>query len=137
MNLKKAYHYLYYRLYRYYNSGFFVFWTERKAYISICILDAIFVIFMYNYYTIFINRYIINQDTSLIGYLITALVCVLNYMIFQSRDQWKTIIKEFDNLSRKKRIIYDIAVYIFIAFVFANLIFSFYLMSQIDWSLYR
>lgn len=136
MNLKKAYHYLYYRLYRYYNSGFFVFKTEMKANIALSILELLFLISIYVYYKIFINRYI-HLNNNLYIWIITVLVYAFNYIVFQSRDQWKTIIKEFDNLSRKKRIIYDIAVYIFIAFVFANLIFSFYLMSQIDWSLYR
>lgn len=107
-----------------------------KANIALSILELLFLISIYVYYKIFINRYI-HLNNNLYIWIVTVLVYAFNYIVFQSRDQWKTIIKEFDNLSRKKRIIYDIAVYIFIAFVFANLIFSFYLMSQIDWSLYR
>lgn len=58
MNLKKAYHYLYYRLYKYYNSGFLVFKTEMKANIVLSILELLFLISIFGYYKNFVNRYI-------------------------------------------------------------------------------
>lgn len=136
MNLKKIYYYLYYKLYKLVDSVFFAFWSEWKAYGLISLLDLLVILSALVYYKVFINRYI-HIDSNVPVYMVGGIVYFINYMIFCSRDQWKKIIKEFDKLPKKKNIIGGIIVYTFIVLIFANLVFSFYLMSQIDWSLYR
>lgn len=136
MNLKKMYNYLYYKLYKLADSSIFAFWSEWKAYILISLLDLILILSTFIYYNIFINRYI-NIDSNIPVYALVGIVGFINYMIFYSRDQWKKIVKDFDKLPKKKNIIGGVIVYTFIILVFANLVFSFYLMSQIDWSLYK
>lgn len=52
-------------------------------------------------------------------------------------DIWKEYVIEFDQLSKKKNRIGGWIVFGVVLLVVMNLIFSFYLMSQVDWSMYR
>lgn len=131
------YNYLYYKLYKLADSGAFIFWSEWKAFLLINILIFFIFFALSNYYSVFIVKYNIKNNIDIIIYITYGLICLFNFIIFHLHDNWKTIIKDFDKLPKKKNIIGGVIVYTFIILVFANLVFSFYLMSQIDWSLYK
>lgn len=64
-------------------------------------------------------------------------IAIPNYFIFHHRDQWKKIVHDFDKLPKQRNRIGSVIVLLVVVAVIANLIFSFYLMSKIDWKLYR
>lgn len=68
---------------------------------------------------------------------ILALMLVLNYYAFYHDDKWRTHIAEFDQWSECKKKRCGLVVYGVILAIIANLILPFYLMSKIDWALYR
>jgi hypothetical protein len=135
--IKKAYYYLFYRLYKYYESGPFIWWSDWKAVLFIDMLWIFIGISLVVYYEIFIDRYlhIGNGELLLIGYVL--LISLPNYFIFHHRDQWREIVTQFDMMPKKKHTIYGIIVLFFILLIISNMVFAFYLMSQIDWSQYR
>ncbi len=61
----------------------------------------------------------------------------MNYFLFYKNKKWKKIIKEFDQLPQKKNRIGSVLVILFLILVMGNFGFAIYMLSQIDWSLYR
>jgi len=132
----KAYYYLFYKLYKFWELiSFPKFWSDFKANISICALEIWLILSLINYYNIFIDRSYSLDKT--IFFLIVGVIMVINILTFVYLDKWKDYNKEFDKLPRKKNIKGGIIVWFIILLIIANLIYSFYLMSQIDWSQYK
>lgn len=137
--IKKYYHYFYYKMYRSikYTSeelgGAFL--TDLKAGISLGALEFWLIISFFNYYNIFIDR---NINFSKNIYIMIGLfLALIKYLMFVQTDEWKDYFKEFDALPKEVNkkggwIVFGITV-----FIMLNLVFSFYLMMQIDWSKYR
>ncbi|WP_165041712.1 hypothetical protein [Dysgonomonas sp. ZJ709] len=61
----------------------------------------------------------------------------MNYFLFYKNKKWKKIIKEFDQLPQKTNRIGSVLVILFLILVMGNFGFTIYMLSQIDWSLYR
>ncbi len=132
----KAYYYLFYKLYRFWELvSFPKFWSDFKAIVSIVALEIWFALSLINYYNIFIDRHFYLENT--IFFLIGGIIIGINIISFIYLDKWKEYNEEFNQLPRKKNIIGGIIVWTIILLIIANLIYSFYLMSQIDWSQYR
>jgi len=131
----RAYYYLFYKLYNFWEKvSFPKFWSVFKAGVSVIALEIWFIMCLINYYTLFVNRqfYIDKNMFLFIGILVT----VVDVIIFKS-DTWKLYNKQFNRLSKKKNIIGGVVVWSVIIFIIFNLIYSFYLMSQVDWKQYR
>lgn len=132
----RAYYYIFYKLYNFWEKvSFPKFWSAFKAGVSLIALEIWLVMSLINYYNIFINRqfYLTKNIFLVIGILVAA----VNVVIFTYLDLWKEYNKEFDLLSKKKNIIGGIIVWSIIVLIIINLIYSFYLMNQVDWSQYR
>lgn len=135
--MKRAYYYLFYKFYKMSEAAPSRWWSEWKASLAIDVLAGLFIYSLLVYYKVFINR-----NTHIGGKIETImaigiLTIMSSYFIFHHRDQWKEIVAEFDQLPKKKNRIGGWIVFSIVLFVIANLIFSFYLMSQIDWRQYR
>lgn len=59
----------------------------------------------------------------------------LNYILFLHNDKWKLYVRELDKQSGKQQLRGGIIVWSIIVLILSNLIFMFYLMSKVDWSL--
>ncbi len=139
--IRKAYYYLFYKIYKSieYTSEEFggAFWTDFKTGLVIAALEIWLLLSIGNYYSIITKK---NADLSLtmpIVYIPLLLLLILNYFSFMHNDKWKEYNRQFDKLSKKKNIVGTWIVVGVVVFIIANLIYSFYLMSQIDWSQYR
>lgn len=139
--IKRAYYYFFYKIYKSieYTSeelggGF---WSDWKAsfVLDCCLYFIISSIFIY--YKIFFNRFVHLSDNNLDVLLTIIPVALFNYFVFLHKNQWKSIVVEFDKLPKEKNIIGSWIVFGIVLLIIVNLIFSFYLMSQIDWSKYR
>ncbi|MDR2955265.1 MAG: hypothetical protein LBV43_09310 [Prevotella sp.] len=136
--MNEAYRYLFYKIYKsieYTSSPSF--WSEWKASIVLTLALGSLLYSFILYYQIFIDR------TSNLGgkvYFILPMgiiIFLFNYYTILSKDQWKHIIEFYDNMPKKKNRMGSIIALIVIVFCFFSTIFAFYLMSQIDWSLYK
>jgi len=137
MKIKKVYYYLFYKIYKWYEKGPSIWLSEWKASFSMDVLIYFVVMFLFIYYNVFINRHANLSESNIEVYLLVLSVVLINYFVFHHRNQWKNYVKEFDKLPKKKNQTGGWIVFGFILFVIANLVLSFYLMSQIDWSQYR
>lgn len=133
--IKRAHYYLFYKLYKWYENSEFAYWSDWKAGISIMVLEIGITMSIFCYYQVFIDRYFrLNRDVF-IG--IGILIFLFNYYYFTISDRWKKYFKEFEKLPKKKNILGGWLVFGFIILIIANIIFSFYLMSLIDWGQYK
>lgn len=134
--MKRAYYYLFYKFYKLWdNISFPKFWSDWKAGISIIFIEILCIYTIVIYYNIFVNRYFELKKTPMI--IVTMIICATNYMLFVHTDAWKEYVKEFDKLPKRTNRIGSWIVFGIVLFIIINLVFSFYLMSRIDWSLYR
>jgi len=136
MNTKKGYQYFYYRLYKYFESGV-VWMTEWKASASLDILEVLLLASFGCYYKVITKN---TTDLSLripIVWVPVLAIILFNYFTFHSRDQWKQIVKQFNQLDKRTNIIGKWIFWGVIIFVIANFAFSYYLLLRIDWSKYR
>lgn len=133
--IKQAYFFLFYKMYKWIGEDN---WSaDWKASLSIDVLVFFAILSFIVYYTTFIDRYFELGDSKIIVFLFIVGISVPNYFIFHHRDQWKEIVKNFDNLPKKKKLIGGWIVFGVVLLIFANLFFAFYQMSLINWSKYR
>ena len=64
-------------------------------------------------------------------------ITVSNYFIFNYADKWKEIVADFNYLPKNKNRIGGVIFWSIFFLIIASVIFMFYLMSQIDWKLYK
>ncbi|MRX42071.1 hypothetical protein GJU43_22580 [Flavobacterium sp. LC2016-23] len=139
--IKKSYYYFFYRIYRSieYTSelsgGKFL--TFHKASLVVLALEAwVFFSFM-AYYRIFTKTSIQLSFSMPIIYVPAIIIYVFNYFTLDYKDNWKQFNVEFANYSKRKNRIGGWIVFGIILLIISNFIFSFYLISQVDWSQYR
>lgn len=136
--IKRGYTYIFYKFYsslEKYSAP--PFWSEWKASSMLSILLTILIYSLLILYMIFIDR---HSEIGGNPYIMVSTVVglnIMNYIIFLRCDQWKIIVKRFDKLSPKKNKIGSWIVLGLVILVILSLILAFYLMSQVDWSLYK
>ena len=133
--IKKAYHYLFYKLYKWIGEDNWL--TEWKAGLIINILIFLILLSIFIYYTIYVNPYIHLSDGNIEVIVFFIVINILDYFIFYHHDQWKDIVKKFDQLPKKTNSIGGWIVFGIVLLIITNMIFAFYQMSLIDWSKYR
>lgn len=135
--IKRAYYYLFYKFYRMSEAAPSRWWSEWKASLALDMVIFFFVFSLLIYYAVFINPYTnVGGETDTIV-ILGILILVPNYFVFHHRDQWKEIVADFDQLPKRTNQIGSWIVFGVVMLVIANLVFAFYLMSQVDWSQYR
>ncbi len=136
--MKRAYYYLFYKIYKFSEAAPSRWWSDWKAYFVINILIGIILLSIGGYYTVITKKDMLPvTNPSMFVTIIFIAISVFNYFIFFSRDQWKKYVKEFDHLEKRKNKIGSLIIGSVILLIIANLVFMFYLMSQIDWKQYR
>jgi energy-coupling factor transporter transmembrane protein EcfT len=133
MNIKKAYYYFFYWLYKLAMTGAIKSLSRFYATLAILVLEIWFALSYFVYYKIFVDRHSSFEVKSpqVIAFFIAILI--LNYYAFMHTDNWKEYVAEFDQWPKSKNNTGRIIVICIIAVIISNLIFSFYLMSRIDW----
>jgi uncharacterized protein YjeT (DUF2065 family) len=135
--IKRAYYYLFYKFYKMSEAAPSKWWSEWKASLALDTLIAFFVFSLITYFEILINPNIDIGGSKKTIIAMGIMILIPNYFIFHHRDQWKEIVAEFDQLPKRTNRIGSWIVFGIVLLVIGNLIFSFYLMSQIDWNQYR
>lgn len=133
-----AYYYLFYKFYKFWEYvSTPSFWSDWKAGISLMALEIWLIISVFVYYKVFVNPYIHLSESNIEAYILAFTLAGAKYIIFHHHDRWKRIVKSFDKLPKRENTIGSWVVFLLTILIIANLVYSFYLMSQIDWSQYR
>lgn len=137
MSMKKAYYYLYYKLYNFAVSISDDAINEWKPLVTIGVLQIMIIVEIFVWYSI-LTKKILTLTNPLASILpIVAVIGVANYFFFLHRNRWKNYIAEFKQYDKKKKSVGGIVVFLIISLVLASVIFSFYRLSQIDWKRHR
>jgi amino acid transporter len=138
MGIKKAYHFFFYKLYKFYESAPSKWLSDWKALFSLLVIEIWIFIAAMTYYKVFTKRDLIYEDNlETASITIVIALALINYFVFGHQDRWKTYVKEFDSWSKKKSRIGTVVAWLVVFFILANMIFAFYLMSQINWKQYK
>jgi len=137
MNVKEAYYYLFYKLYKLFDNGPANWLSDWKAELIIDVLFIFIGLSVIVYYTAITKEWLNFENSSAIIFAYIALIAVPNYLIFHHKNQWKDIVEKFDKWPKGRHQICGLIVYVVVLLIVFNLVFAFYLMSQIDWSQYR
>ena len=135
--IKRAYYYLFYKLYKSMKASAYTWLSDLRAGIVIVILETQLLFIIGNYYSALAKKIIKITIYDPIVYLPILAIFTINYVMFIHTDRWKKYVVEFDKLPKRTNRIGSWIVFGLIAFVELNLFFSLYLISQVDWSLYR
>jgi hypothetical protein len=139
--IKKSYYYFFYKIYRSIEYTSKSFGGEivmlSKAGLVMLALEAWIILSFGNYYTVYTKMFVELSISMPIVYIPAIIVFAFNYFTLDYKDNWKKYNIEFANYSKKKNRIGSWIVFWIILIIIFNLIFSFYLMSEIDWSKYR
>ena len=137
MSIKKAYYYLYYKLYNFAVSISDDAINEWKPLVTILILQVLLIAEIFIWYSIATKKILIitNPLTSFLP--IVAAIGIANYIFFLHGDKWKNYIAEFKQYDKRKKSAGGIVVFLVIALILVSVIFSFHRLSQIDWLQYR
>lgn len=135
---KYLYYYFFYKLCKLYENSFYTTLADFRALISVITLKICFLFSIINYAEVFTKKNIINSNPyHITNIIIFALFILMDIYMLVVKSEWKLYFKEFDKLPNIKNRNGCIAVAVIILFIFMNLIYSFYLMSQIDWQRYN
>lgn len=78
-----------------------------------------------------------NRYSNFIILTIVVPIVGLKFWFFERNENWRKYLAEFGAWPEEKRKKWDLAMRVLIAFIFGNFILSYYIMSEIDWDLYR
>ncbi len=133
MGIKKAYYYLYYKLYNFAVSISDDAINEWKPLVTILILQVLLIAEIFVWYSIATKKIFVITN-PLISFLpIVAAIGIANYIFILHGDKWKNYVDEFKQYDRRKKSVGGIIVFLVIILVLASVIFSFYRLSQISW----
>ena len=128
MILLKAYQYLFYKLYRFYETSTYSrWWSEWKALVTIIVMEMWTLFSLVFYYQAFTGD---APEIDTLVWIVGAVLAVWNWYLFEHQDEWKDIVKEFDKLPKKQNRIGSFIVLLIVSVSIANVVFSVYTLSQ-------
>lgn len=136
MFLKDSYDYFFYKLYKFFEAAPSKWWSDWKAGGLMLVLEILTFISILNYYTVITKADFSDDFLFMTAMIIVAVLVVLKYFTILHKDRWRAIIKKFDGYKKSQNILGTWLVLIVVVFLIANVAFSFYLMSKIDWKKY-
>lgn len=135
--MKKAYYYFFYKLYKWYDRGPSIWLSDWKAVASIIALEIWLYLAFISYFSVITKKATELTISSPLVFVPLTIILLVNFLFFSNTILCEHYIKEFDRLPKKKNRLGGWIVFGIVISIITNLIFSFYLMSQIDWSQYR
>lgn len=127
--LKKGYHYLFYKFYKFSEAAPSKWLSDWKASLMLDIIVVLLFTSLLNYYKVFVSsKSHLGEDYLLL--IVLAIINILNYIVFHNKDKWKEYVYEFDKLPFKINIIGSWVVLVTVIIIITNFIFSFYLYYQ-------
>jgi len=139
--VRKGYYYFFYKIYHSIEYTSKSFGGETlifsKAGLVMLALEAWVLLSFVAYYKIYTKTSMQLSISMPVVYIPVILLFVFNYFTLDYKAKWKIYNDEFANYSNRKNRIGGWVVYGIILLIIGNLVYSFYLMSLIDWSQYR
>lgn len=130
--IKKAYRYVFYKIYKFSEAAPSRWLSDWKAELVLDVLWIFIAFSLLVYYTIFTGKSVSIGDGKFVIILAIVIFSLPNYLMFHHKSQWKQIVHEFDKLPKRTNRVGGWLVFSVVLIVLINLIFSVYLMSQVN-----
>jgi hypothetical protein len=137
MSLRKAYYYLYYKLYKLAVSVSDDALNEWKPLVTILILEVLFIAEIFVWYSVATKKIFVVNNPLASFLPMVAVIGIANYLFFLHKDRWKNHIDEFKRYDKKRKLIGGAMVCLLITLIIGSLLMAFYQLSKIDWKQYR
>jgi len=136
--IKTAYAYLFFFLYKQVSKPKPQFLLYFKTAVSLVALEFMIVIATFIYFTDITKLSLLPEKPNIYLILLTIVPFIfIKFWFFERKDKWKNYVSKFEQWPEKRKKKWNLIMRIIIFFVIANVVFSFYLMSQIDWTKYN
>ena len=135
LHLKKAYYLLFYKIQRFFEGISDDGWSEWKALLVVSVTQILLITELLIWIVI-LNKWMLDIHKYWIG-LIGFLITFVNYHLLFHMNIRIKYEEEFKYYSKKKNKMISWLSFLFLVAVLGSLIFAFYRMSFIDWSMYR
>ncbi len=129
-DIKKGYYYLFYKLYKFWETAPAKFWSDFKAGVSIIALELWLLFLIFNIRSLIMNQKLefeISHPVIIVPFLI---IIIGNYILFVHTDKWKEYNAKFEQLPKKKNMIGGIIVWIIIILIIVSYWGSAYLVQK-------
>ncbi len=127
-----TYDYIFYVIYRFWEKAPSRWWSDWKTVITICFFIGFALSASIN-----ITIYLLNVDlvprTKVLPIIFSLAVFGLNYYYFLYKDKWRERILRFQTLGKKANCVGKTLIVIMAGTIIGSLIFSYYLLSIVDW----
>ncbi len=130
--IHKYYDYLFFTFYRFWEKAPSKWWSEWKAMLTIDFLKIFFLLGLFGY-ILFYKKLNLLPETPVIPIIIALVLFGTDYYYFLYKNKWKKRIKNFENIDSSTDRIGIILVLTIIILAIIFLIYSYYLMSTVDW----
>jgi len=135
MNIKEAYYYIFYRLFRLWRKDENIFLSSQfRAEISLMALEFWFTYSLIFYHSILTkghNSFIPESIRTILFFVPGVLIVGHNLSVFTFSKKWQLYNEHFDEWPRRKNMIGGIIVWIFIILIIANFFTSAYFYQQV------
>ena len=135
--ITRCYYYLFYIFYKFSEAAPSRWASDWKAGLVIMVLEIWLTVSFLNYYNVFVDRYFNWEITSPVVLISGFIIFALNYYAFVYLDVWKDYVKQYNRLPKAANRRGSLITIGIVLLVLGNLLFSFYLVSKIDWAPYR
>ena len=130
--VQKIYDYFFYVIYRFWEKAPSRWWSDWKAVITICFFMGFALSAVINV-IIYVFRIDLVPRTKVLPIMESLVIFGLNYYYFLYKDKWRRRILRFESLSKKADRIGVFFVIFISLMIIASLIYSYYLLSMVDW----
>lgn len=135
--IKTGYAYLFFFFYNHINSFKNNILVQWKAVLMVAMMECFLIISIITYY-LDISKITVAEDFNKLYLLLFAIPLVgLKLWFFERNENWRKYLAEFEAWPEKNRKRWDWVMRLLIVFIVGNLVLSYYIMSEIDWSQYR
>ena len=131
--VKRAYKYTFYKLYRFYEAAPSRWMSDWKASVSLMALEIWTLLSLVNYISVYTRKGF--SDNFFLSLFIPFLIfsTIHKFFTFEHRNRWRIYVNKFSRIPKKENSTGTYIVWICICLLIGNLIFSFYLLSKVDW----
>lgn len=109
MTLKKAYQYLFYKLYKFYDTDSSMWWSSNwwsdwKASFSLLVLEVWLLVSFVVYYEVITKRELLPENIlDKVAIAVVIILAIVKYFAFEHRDRWKELCYRVQSMAKEEK----------------------------------
>ncbi len=128
----KGYYLLFFKLYRFFESGAKEGWEHWKALTAICVLQILILLQLLVWYTVLTEKTIKFQKPYWLPITLVIIITVANYYALLHNEKWREYVHVFANQTVKYRRLTSWLSFLFVLAVIGGLVLAFVFLSRMS-----